>query len=79
MNRATAKGHLAGKLSIVLYSMLKNNENYDEEKHRKSLNLPKPKEPLTKGEERLNDESVEISDDEIELLDDLSDLDFGDQ
>jgi transposase len=44
MKPATALGHLAGKLSVVLYGMLKAMQPYDEQKHRKALGLPEPTE-----------------------------------
>lgn len=40
MRPAKAMGHVAGKLSAVLYSMLKSMTPYDEAKHRKELGLP---------------------------------------
>jgi len=40
MRPAKAMGHVAGKLSAVLYSMLKTMTPYDEAKHRKELGLP---------------------------------------
>ena len=40
MRPARAMGHVAGKLSAVLYSMLKTMTLYDEAKHRTELGLP---------------------------------------
>src|ERR1700738_1443353 len=40
MRPAKAMGHVAGKLSAVLYSMHKSMTPYDEAKHRKELGLP---------------------------------------
>jgi len=37
---ATATGHLAGKLSTVLYGMLRTMTPYDETKHRREMGLP---------------------------------------
>src|SRR6266702_3733145 len=37
---ATATGHLAGKLSTVLYGMLRTMAPYDEAKHRREMGLP---------------------------------------
>src|SRR5438132_14265418 len=37
---ATATGHLAGKLSTVLYGMLRTMTIYDETKHRREMGLP---------------------------------------
>ena len=39
MRPASALGHVAGKLSVVLYGMLKNMTPYDEQKHRRQLGL----------------------------------------
>jgi hypothetical protein len=39
MRPANALGHVAGKLAIVLYGMLKNMTPYDEAKHRQELGL----------------------------------------
>jgi len=40
MRPAKAMGHVAGKLSAVLYSMLTTMTPYDEAKHREELGLP---------------------------------------
>src|SRR5258707_10796745 len=37
MRPASALGHVAGKLSVVLYGMLKNMTPYDQDKHRRQL------------------------------------------
>lgn len=63
MKPGTARGHLAGKLSVVLYGMLKTNTQYDEEKHRAALRLPK-------AEGKPEVISVEISQEIIEALED---------
>jgi hypothetical protein len=39
MRPASALGHVVGKLSVVLYSMLTNMTPYDEDKHRRQLGL----------------------------------------
>ena len=39
MRPAAALGHVAGKLSVVLYGMLKNMAPYDAHKHREQLGL----------------------------------------
>jgi hypothetical protein len=39
MRPASALGHVAGKLSVVLYGMLNNMAPYDEDKHRRQLGL----------------------------------------
>jgi len=75
MRPATARGHVAGKLSVVLYGMLKNNTRYDAEKHRKALGLPMEKPILaTEGPVEVLDEVIEaLGDDEdptrVETLD----------
>src|SRR5262249_21380802 len=40
VRQATALGHLAGKLSTVLYGMLRTMTPYDEAKHRREMSLP---------------------------------------
>lgn len=61
-----AQGHVAGKLSMVLYGMLKTMTPYDEGKHRRDMGLPEvAKSALT---------PVEVTDEVSELLDAL-DLD----
>ena len=39
MRPASALGHVAGKLSVVLYGMLKNMTPYDQDKHLRQLGL----------------------------------------
>ena len=39
MRPAAALGHVAGKISVVLYGMLKNMTPYDQDKHRRQLGL----------------------------------------
>ncbi len=41
---ATAKGHMAGKLSVVLYQMLKTKTLYDANQHRRAMGFPVPAE-----------------------------------
>lgn len=42
MRPMTATGHLAGKLSTVIYMLLKTGTAYDEKKHWKALGFPEP-------------------------------------
>jgi len=65
MKPATAKGHMAGKLAVVLYSMLKTMKPYDERKHRKEMGLPEPEGVI------LN--TVEAPDDLVKVLNDETD------
>jgi hypothetical protein len=65
MNPATAKGHMAGKLAVVLYGMLKTMTPYDEQKHRKALGLPEPAQEVASTPVQA---SVEALDDEQDLL-----------
>ena len=68
MRPASALGHVAGKLSVVLYGMLKNMTPYDERKHREQLGL------LRAGDQ-ANSTPVEISLDLVDLVDSASRLD----
>ena len=49
MRPAKAMGHVAGKLSAVLYSMLKTMTPYDEAKHRRKLGLAQVNEIITEA------------------------------
>jgi len=59
---AAALGHVAGKLSVVLYGMLKNMTPYDERKHREQLGL------LT-GAEQTSSTPVEVTLELVDLVD----------
>jgi hypothetical protein len=56
-------GHLAGKLSTVLYGMLRTMTVYDEAKHRHEMSLP----PLA-NDNQAAEPSLEI---EMDLVDDV--------
>ena len=60
---ATAMGHLAGKLSTVLYGMLRTMTAYDEAKHRREMGLP----PLV-HDPQATEPPLEI---EMDLVDDV--------
>ena len=60
---ATAMGHLAGKLSTVLYGMLRTMTAYDEAKHRREMGLP----PLV-HDTQATEPPLEI---EMDLVDDV--------
>jgi len=62
MRPAAALGHVAGKLSVVLYGMLKTMTPYDERKHREQLGL------LSAGEQTTST-PAEIALDLIDLVD----------
>jgi transposase len=73
MRPAKAMGHVAGKLSAVLYSMLKTMTGYDEVKHRRALRLA----PL---QDAVDETTVEAPLDlvgplaeQLEFIDDASD------
>jgi hypothetical protein len=63
MRPATALGHVAGKLSVVLYGMLKNMAPYHERKHREQLGL-------LGAAVQTSSAPVEVG---LELVDDLGD------
>jgi hypothetical protein len=44
MKGATAKGHMPGQLSVVLYQMLKTKTLYDADQHRRAIGFPVPAE-----------------------------------
>ena len=67
MKPATAKGHMAGKLSEVLYALLKTRTPYDEARHRRNLGLPDL-------EEAISPDSIEAPDDVVQMLNDEDDL-----
>jgi transposase len=62
MRPGAALGHVAGKLSVVLYGMLKNMTPYDERKHRAQLGL------LTAAEQ-TNSTPVEVGLEFVDLAD----------
>jgi hypothetical protein len=63
MRPATATGHLAGKLSTVLYGMLRTMATYDEARHRREMSLP----PLQQ-DNRTMESPLEI---EMDIVDDV--------
>ena len=68
MKPATAKGHMAGKLAVVLYGMLKTMTPYDEKKHRKAMGLPDPEGEVPQSPVEAPQELVETLDDEQDTL-----------
>ncbi|MBV9601573.1 MAG: IS110 family transposase [Chloroflexi bacterium] len=60
---ATATGHLAGKLSTVLYGMLRTMTVYDEAKHRREMSLP-----LLHQDNVMVEPPIEI---EMDIVDDI--------
>ncbi len=68
MKPATAKGHMAGKLAVVLYGMLKTMTPYDEKKHRKAMGLPDPEVEVPQTPVEAPPELVETLDDEQDNL-----------
>lgn len=67
MRPAAALGHVAGKLSVVLYGMLKTMTPYDERKHREQLGL------LTAAEQPSST-PVEVALELVDLVDQQTDL-----
>jgi transposase len=71
MKAATAKGHMAGKLAVVLYGMLKTMTPYDAKKHRKAMGLPDPEAEASQAPVEAPQELVETLDDEQDALDEI--------
>jgi transposase len=71
MQPATAKGHMAGKLAVVLYGMLKTMTPYDAKKHRKAMGLPEPELEGSQSPVEAPEELVKTLDDEQDLLGDI--------
>jgi hypothetical protein len=69
MRPASALGHVAGKLSVVLYGMLKNMTLYDEHKHRRQLGIV----DLT-DQPATNSTPVDISLEVVDLTESPNDL-----
>jgi len=72
MKSGTARGHMAGKLAVVLYGMLKTMTTYDEQKHRKALGLPEPVAESAESSVEAPLEIVETLDDERDLLGEIA-------
>jgi len=70
MRPAAALGHVAGKLSIVLYGMLKNMTPYDERKHREQLGLLSATDQTSSTPVDVALEFVDLVDSQIEAIDD---------
>jgi superfamily II DNA or RNA helicase len=61
MRPANALGHVAGKLSVVLYSMRRDMTPYDESQHRQQLGMPQP--------EHASGSALGVSTDLIDIAD----------
>jgi len=70
MRPAKAMGHVAGKLSAVLYSMLKMMTPYDEAKHRTELGLPQAADIVTEATVDAPLDFIGTLDEEVEFLQD---------
>jgi len=68
MRPATALGHIAGKLSVVLYGMLKNMKEYDERKHREQLGLLTSTDQGTSAPVEVSLELVDLADSDTDLV-----------
>jgi transposase len=69
MRPSKAMGHVAGKLSAVLYSMLKTMTPYDEVKHRRALGLAPVQETVTDATVEAPLGLVELTIEHAEFLD----------
>jgi hypothetical protein len=70
MRPAAALGHVAGKLSAVLYAMLKNMKPYDEPKHREQLGLLSADQQETSAPIDVSLEFVDLVDSPADLIED---------
>ncbi len=70
MRPAKAMGHMAGKLSAVLYSMLKTMTPYDEPKHRKELGLAEAFDVVADATVDAPLDFIGSFDDDVEFLED---------
>ncbi len=70
MRPAKAMGHVAGKLSAVLYSMLKTMTPYDEPKHRKELGLAEAFDVVADATVDAPLDFIGSFDDDVEFLED---------
>ncbi len=67
MRPASALGHVAGRLSVVLYGMLKNMTPYDQDKHRRQLGL-------VQSADQTGSLPVDVSLEVVDLADSQNDL-----
>jgi hypothetical protein len=70
MRPAAALGHVAGKLSVVLYGMLTNMTPYDERKHRDQLGLASASDQTSSTPVEVALELVDIADSNGDTLED---------
>src|SRR5438128_359848 len=70
MRPASALGHVAGKLSVVLYGMLKNMTPYDQDKHRRQLGLVQSADQTGSPPVDVSLELVDLADSRNDLVDD---------
>ena len=70
MRPASALGHVAGKLSVVLYGMLKNMTPYDQDKHRRQLGLVQSADQPGSPPVDVSLELVDLADSRSDLVDD---------
>jgi transposase len=73
MRPAKAMGHVAGKLSVVLYSMLKTMTPYDEIKHRRALGLVPVQETVVEATVEAPLDLVELTIEHVEFVDEADD------
>ena len=70
MRPAAALGHVAGKLSVVLYGMLKNMRPYDERMHREQLGLACAADSTSDTPVEIDLEVVDLIDSDMDLAED---------
>jgi len=70
MRPAAALGHVAGKLSVVLYGMLKNMTPYDERMHREQLGLGTVADQISATPVEIGLELVDLVDSDTDIAED---------
>jgi len=61
MRPASALGHVAGKLSMVLYGMLNNMTPYNEDKRRRQLGLVQSADQISSSTVDVSQETVDLA------------------
>lgn len=68
-----AQGHTAGKLSTVIYSLIKNHKPYDERKHWKDLGIEEPKESTPRAAVEVSPKQIDDVEEQAMALTDPPD------
>jgi hypothetical protein len=71
MKPAAALGHVAGKLSVVLYGMLKNMNPYEERQHREQLGLLRATDQVTRTPVDVPLDLIDLADPDTDPVEDI--------